>query len=42
MTVRALADAGHRAYAGIRRTTDRNQAAVADAVQYARRRGWID
>lgn len=35
MTVRALADAGHTVYAGIRGTTGRNQPAVADAAQYA-------
>ncbi|HEX7304940.1 SDR family oxidoreductase [Lentzea sp.] len=35
MTVRALADAGHRVYAGIRATTGRNATAVADAQDYA-------
>src|SRR3954468_20595835 len=35
MTVRALADAGHRVYAGIRHTTDRNRPAVAQTAQYA-------
>ena len=35
MTVRALADAGHTVYAGIRDTTGRNAPAVADAAQYA-------
>ena len=39
MTVRALADAGHRVYAGIRHTTGRNQAAAADAAHYAHRHG---
>jgi len=32
MTVRALADAGHTVYAGIRDTAGHNQAAVADTV----------
>jgi NAD(P)-dependent dehydrogenase (short-subunit alcohol dehydrogenase family) len=36
MTVRALADAGHRVYAGIRDTADRNRPAVAQAAEYAR------
>lgn len=35
LTVRALADAGHTVYAGIRDTDGRNQAAVADAADYA-------
>jgi NAD(P)-dependent dehydrogenase (short-subunit alcohol dehydrogenase family) len=35
MTVRALADAGHTVYAGIRGTTGRNAPAVADAAAYA-------
>jgi NAD(P)-dependent dehydrogenase (short-subunit alcohol dehydrogenase family) len=35
MTVRALADAGHHVYAGIRQTADRNRPAVADAARYA-------
>jgi len=35
VTGRALADAGHTVYAGIRGTTSRNQDAVADAQQYA-------
>lgn len=35
MTVRALADAGHTVFAGIRGTTGRNQVAVADAEQFA-------
>lgn len=38
MTVRALADAGHTVFAGIRGTADRNRAAVMDAEQYARDR----
>jgi NAD(P)-dependent dehydrogenase (short-subunit alcohol dehydrogenase family) len=36
MTVRALADAGHVVYAGIRDTTGRNRAAVDAAADYAR------
>jgi NAD(P)-dependent dehydrogenase (short-subunit alcohol dehydrogenase family) len=36
MTVRALADAGHLVYAGIRQTTGRNKAAVDAAADYAR------
>jgi NAD(P)-dependent dehydrogenase (short-subunit alcohol dehydrogenase family) len=36
MTARALADAGHTVYAGIRGTTGHNQQAVADAADYAR------
>jgi NAD(P)-dependent dehydrogenase (short-subunit alcohol dehydrogenase family) len=39
MTVRALADAGHRVYAGIRNTADRNRPAVAEAAEYAREHG---
>lgn len=35
MTTRALADAGHRVYAGIRDTTGRNAAAVAELADYA-------
>lgn len=35
MTVRALADAGHTVYAGMRAIRARNQAAAADAAQYA-------
>jgi NAD(P)-dependent dehydrogenase (short-subunit alcohol dehydrogenase family) len=35
MTVRALADAGHTVYAGIRDTAGHNQAAVADTADYA-------
>jgi NAD(P)-dependent dehydrogenase (short-subunit alcohol dehydrogenase family) len=35
MTVRALADAGHTVYAGIRDTNGRNTAAVTDAARYA-------
>ena len=35
MTVRALADAGHTVYAGIRETTGRHAPAAADAKQYA-------
>ncbi len=38
MTVRALADAGHTVYAGIRDTADRNKPAVDDAAEYARTR----
>jgi NAD(P)-dependent dehydrogenase (short-subunit alcohol dehydrogenase family) len=36
MTARALADAGHLVYAGIRDTAGHNQAAVADAAAYAK------
>ena len=39
MTVRALADAGHRVYAGIRHTADRNRPAVAQAARYADEHG---
>jgi NAD(P)-dependent dehydrogenase (short-subunit alcohol dehydrogenase family) len=35
MTVRALGDAGHSVYAGIRETTGRNAAAVADLAAFA-------
>jgi NAD(P)-dependent dehydrogenase (short-subunit alcohol dehydrogenase family) len=35
MTARALADAGHHVYAGIRHTTGRNAAAVAELSEYA-------
>ncbi|HWD82380.1 MAG TPA: SDR family oxidoreductase [Kribbella sp.] len=35
MTVRALADAGHRVYAGMRNTTGRNASAVAELAEYA-------
>ncbi len=35
MTVRELADAGHRVYAGMRNIDERNAAAAADAVSYA-------
>ena len=35
MTARALADAGHTVYAGIRATTGRNTDAVIDAADYA-------
>ena len=35
MTVRALADAGHTVFAGIRGTDGHNRAAVTDAAQYA-------
>jgi len=38
ITVRALADAGHTVYAGIRDIADHNQQAVADAVGYAKAR----
>ena len=36
MSARALADAGHRVYAGMRQTTGRNASAVADLDEYAR------
>ncbi|GGT11149.1 SDR family oxidoreductase [Streptomyces chromofuscus] len=39
LTARALADAGHTVYAGIRNTTTRNAPAVADARAYAERHG---
>ena len=39
MTVRALADAGHRVYAGIRDTADRNRPAVTEAARYADEHG---
>jgi NAD(P)-dependent dehydrogenase (short-subunit alcohol dehydrogenase family) len=39
MSARALADAGHTVYAGIRHTTGRNAAAVADAAAHAREHG---
>lgn len=39
LTARALADAGHTVYAGIRQTTGRNAPAVADAQAYADRNG---
>ncbi|KUM79190.1 SDR family oxidoreductase [Streptomyces curacoi] len=39
LTARALADAGHIVYAGIRQTTGRNAPAVADARAYADRHG---
>src|SRR3954447_22313928 len=35
MTTRALADAGHRVYAGMRDTTGRNAPAVAELAEYA-------
>jgi NAD(P)-dependent dehydrogenase (short-subunit alcohol dehydrogenase family) len=35
MTVRALADAGHTVYAGMRGTAGRNEVAAADAARYA-------
>jgi NAD(P)-dependent dehydrogenase (short-subunit alcohol dehydrogenase family) len=35
MTARALADAGHTVYGGMRGTAGRNQAAVRDAAEYA-------
>ncbi|TDU84498.1 NADP-dependent 3-hydroxy acid dehydrogenase YdfG [Kribbella voronezhensis] len=38
MTVRALADAGHRVYAGMRNTSSRNAAAVAELAGYAESR----
>jgi DNA-binding PucR family transcriptional regulator len=37
MTVRALADAGHIVYAGMRGTAGHNEAAAADAARYAAR-----
>jgi NAD(P)-dependent dehydrogenase (short-subunit alcohol dehydrogenase family) len=39
MTVRALADAGHTVYAGMRDMTGRNTAAANDASAYAKSRG---
>ncbi|MFC5212549.1 SDR family oxidoreductase [Streptomyces coerulescens] len=39
LTARALADAGHTVYAGIRQTTGRNAPAVADARSYADEHG---
>jgi NAD(P)-dependent dehydrogenase (short-subunit alcohol dehydrogenase family) len=39
LSSRALADAGHVVYAGIRQTTGRNAAAVADARAYAEQNG---
>ncbi|MFE6171345.1 SDR family oxidoreductase [Streptomyces sp. NPDC056464] len=39
LTARALADAGHAVYAGIRQTTGRNAPAVADARSYADEHG---
>jgi NAD(P)-dependent dehydrogenase (short-subunit alcohol dehydrogenase family) len=39
LTARALADAGHTVYAGVRGTTGHNVAAVADAAEYARQHG---
>lgn len=39
LTARALADAGHTVYAGIRQTTGRNAPAVADAQSYADEHG---
>ena len=39
MTARALADAGHVVYAGIRSTTGTNRAAVAEAAEYAATKG---
>lgn len=39
MTARALADAGHLVYAGIRHTTGRNRPAVAEAARYAHEHG---
>jgi NAD(P)-dependent dehydrogenase (short-subunit alcohol dehydrogenase family) len=41
LTARALADAGHTVYAGMRQTTGRNAPAVADAQTYADRRGVV-
>ncbi|MFE5887307.1 SDR family oxidoreductase [Streptomyces sp. NPDC056468] len=39
LTARALADAGHTVYAGMRQTTGRNAPAVADAQTYADQHG---
>jgi NAD(P)-dependent dehydrogenase (short-subunit alcohol dehydrogenase family) len=39
LTARALADAGHIIYAGVRETTGRNAQQVADAARYAKERG---
>ncbi|MDC0766692.1 SDR family oxidoreductase [Streptomyces sp. HD] len=39
LTARALADAGHTVYAGIRQTTGRNAPAVADALSYTDQHG---
>jgi NAD(P)-dependent dehydrogenase (short-subunit alcohol dehydrogenase family) len=39
MTVRALAQAGHRVYAGIRESEGRNAAATRDALDFAQQRG---
>lgn len=39
LTVRALADAGHTVYAGIRATASRNAEAVAQLHRYAADRG---
>lgn len=39
MTVRALADAGHIVYAGMRNIAERNQRAAADATAYAQDNG---
>ncbi|WP_369274967.1 SDR family oxidoreductase [Streptomyces sp. R11] len=39
LTARALADAGHTVYAGMRQTTGRNAPAVADAQAYADQHG---
>jgi NAD(P)-dependent dehydrogenase (short-subunit alcohol dehydrogenase family) len=39
MITRALADAGHTVYAGMRHTTDRNTEAVADLARYASEHG---
>jgi NAD(P)-dependent dehydrogenase (short-subunit alcohol dehydrogenase family) len=39
LTARALADAGHIVYAGMRETSGRNAAPVADAARYAKERG---
>ncbi|MFF6981590.1 SDR family oxidoreductase [Streptomyces sp. NPDC008343] len=41
LTARALADAGHTVYAGMRQTTGRNAPAVADAQTYADRHGVV-
>jgi NAD(P)-dependent dehydrogenase (short-subunit alcohol dehydrogenase family) len=39
LTVRALADAGHTVYAGMRETAGRNAPAVAELAEYAREHG---
>jgi NADP-dependent 3-hydroxy acid dehydrogenase YdfG len=41
LMVRALADAGHTVYAGMRNIGDRNRQAAADAVGYAEQNGVV-